>query len=194
MAHRSNKNWLSLLVGPSQAIPRTGSVEEIPSARAAFDFSWLNSDLPEVHQLHEGVGIRERRDGALTAEIYVPAGTGPFPTVLYLHGGSWCVGSPEGARRPAMRIAEQGYVVVNLDYRLAPERPFPCALEDCLYAARWITRNIDRYQGDPLRLIISGDSAGANLSAAVIVVLAGIDHPLDEGDLEGVPVRFSGAL
>jgi len=58
--------------------------------------------------------------------------------------------------------------VVNVDYRLAPEHPFPVPLEDCVTAARWTRANVQGYGGDPQRLAIGGDSAGANLSAAVI--------------------------
>ena len=85
-------------------------------------------------------------------------------------------------------------MVVNLDYSLAPERPFPNAPEDAVYAARWITQNIAEYQGDARHLVISGDSAGANLSAAAIHTLHGEPDAVDGGDLAHVPVRFAGAL
>jgi len=168
--------------------------DEIPAARAGFDFRHLNQDLPDVAEVHERVVLRNRKGVDLTAEVYVPHREGPFPVVLYAHGGGWCIGSAEGMRRPARKIAAEGYVVVNLDYGLAPEHPFPWALEDVIYASRWTKEHITGYNGDPGVIFISGDSAGANLSAATIVALRMGTGDLDEGDLAGVPVDFAGAV
>src|SRR5207237_7451526 len=109
----------------------------------------------------------------LTAEIYVPEGEGPFPTMLYMHGGAWCVWSPRDVRRTAMRIAAAGTLVVNLDYGLAPEHPFPWAVEDAIYGARWAALNASRYGGTNDAIAIGGDSAGATLSGAAAVYLGG---------------------
>ena len=193
MPHPDNNNWMSLLVGqPLDAAPPT-SVDQIPAIRALMDFPNLNVDLPDLAAVHERVVLRERDGVELAAEIYVPKGTGPFPVLQYMHGGGWCVGATTGVRRKAMRLSENGFVVVNLDYGLAPEHPFPWGVEDCVYASRWILRNIGRYDGDGARLFIGGDSAGANLSAATIVALTG-QAEVDGGDLAGVEVGFSGAL
>ncbi len=121
----------------------------------------------------------------------MPKGEGPFPGFLYIHGGFFCVWSPEHLRKVAMRVAEQGLVVVNLEYGLAPEHPFPWAVEDTVYAARWITQNIERYGGDGSRIGIGGDSCGANLSAATIVALTSDEELVDGADLAGVPVEFA---
>jgi acetyl esterase len=168
----------------------------IPERRKFFDLGDLNStDLPDLARFEERVLLRERGDTALTAEIYVPHGDGPFPVLLYMHGGAWCVWEASFFRRQGMRIAERGYVVVNLEHGLAPEHPFPWAVEDVVYAARWITRNIGEYEGDPERLAVGGDSSGANIAAAGITFLHGYrDFELDEGDLAGVDVAFRAAL
>lgn len=194
MAHPNNDNWVSVLVGQEVEMPLPSSIDEIAPARAGFDFSHLNQDLAPVAEVHENVVLRSRAGFDLTAEIYVPEGTGPFPVVLYSHGGGWCVGSAEGLRRPTRKIANQGYVVVNLDYGLAPEHPFPWALEDVIYAARWVKTHIAEYHGDPNTIVISGDSAGANLSAATIVALKMGTGDLDNGDLGGVDVSFNAAV
>ena len=173
-------------------VPR--SLEDVVAGRRRFSLAHLNVDLPEMAEVHDEVVLRERQGTGLTAEIYVPPGEGPFPAFLYIHGGAFCLENSEDVRRLAMRFAAQQYVVVNLNYGLAPEHPFPWAVEDCVYAARWIARNISEYRGDGSRLVISGDSAGANLSAATIIALGGFDHELNEGDLAGVPARFSGAV
>jgi acetyl esterase len=129
----------------------------------------LNADLPEVRALHEAVPVRE----GVAADVVVPAGAGPHPVLVYLHGGGWVCGSPRTHRKLAHRFAEAGYLVFNVDYRLAPEHPFPTPFEDCLAATRWAHGEAARFGGDPTRLAIGGDSAGANLSAAVAVALAG---------------------
>ena len=194
MPNPNNNNWLSLLAGMELDLPALQSTDELPFIREALDFSHLNTDMPNVAETHERVLIRERDGWDLTAEIYVPHGDGSFPVMLYIHGGAWAVGSTVGVRRKTMRMAEQGFVVVNLDYSLAPERPFPNAPEDVVYAARWITQNIASFKGDAERFIVSGDSAGGNLSAVAIHTLHGDPDAIDGGDLAGVPVRFTGAL
>ena len=129
----------------------------------------LNANLPEVGAFHEAVPVRE----GVTADVVVPVGEGPHPVLVYLHGGGWVCGSPKTHRKLAHRFAEAGYLVFNVDYRLAPEHPFPTPFEDCLAATRWAHREAARFGGDATRLAIGGDSAGGNLSAAVAAALTG---------------------
>ena len=191
----NRRTWLAKLLGEqARKGPPITAIDMIPARREALHLDALNQDLPALAALHEGVVLTERDGGELSAEIYVPEGTGPFPPVLYMHGGAFCVWSARDVRRIATTIAASGHVVVNLDYGLAPERPFPCAVQDTIYAARWITRNIRDYGGDDGPIAIGGDSAGANLSCAAIAYLNGCPAELDEGDLAGVDVAFSAAL
>jgi acetyl esterase len=129
----------------------------------------MNAGLPEVGAFHEAVPVRE----GVTADVVVPAGSGPHPVLVYLHGGGWVCGSPKTHRKLAHRFAEAGYLVFNVDDRLAPEHPFPTPFDDCLAATRWAHREAARFGGDATRLAIGGDSAGGNLSAAVAAALAG---------------------
>src|SRR5262249_58601271 len=101
---------------------------DIPGWRAAVDtFSpMMNQDLPQIGALHEGVEVRTN----LHADIAVPKGAGPFPVVVYLHGGGWVAGSPKTHRKLGMQFAEAGFLTVNVDYRLAPEHPFPAGFGD----------------------------------------------------------------
>ena len=128
----------------------------------------MNAGLPEVSELHEAVPVRD----GVTADVIVPRGAGPHPVLVYLHGGGWVCGSPLTHRKLACRFAEAGFLVFNVDYRLAPEHPFPTPFEDCLAATRWAHREAARFGGDPARLAIAGDSAGGNLAAAVAAALA----------------------
>ena len=129
----------------------------------------MNAGLPEVGACHEAVRVRE----GVTADVVVPRGDGPHPVLVYLHGGGWVCGSPKTHQKLGYRFAEAGYLVFNVDYRLAPEHPFPTPFEDCLAAVRFAHREAARFGGDPGRLAIGGDSAGGNLSAAVAAALAG---------------------
>jgi acetyl esterase len=128
----------------------------------------MNAGLPEVGAFHAAVPVRE----GVSADVVVPRGAGPHPVLVYLHGGGWVCGSPATHRKLGYRFAEAGYLVFNVDYRLAPEHPFPAPFEDCLAAVRWAQREAARFGGDPARLAIGGDSAGGNLSAAVAAALA----------------------
>src|SRR5262249_38635254 len=104
----------------------------------------------------------------LRADVAVPKSTGPHPVVIYLHGGGWAFGSPASFRKLGMQFAEAGYLTIILDYRLAPQHPFPAALEDAIFAIRWATDNPGRWNGDGRRIAIGGDSAGANLALSAL--------------------------
>lgn len=112
--------------------------------------------------------LREDGGGQLSVDVYPPSGPGPHPVVLYLHGGGWIMGSPATHRKLTLRFAEAGFLCISVDYALAPERPFPAGLDDCLAAARWAVAHAPEFGGDPERMAIAGDSAGGNLAAAAL--------------------------
>jgi acetyl esterase len=94
----------------------------------------------------------------------------PLNTLVYFHGGGFVVGDLDSHEAHAVRLAnESKCVVVNVDYRLAPEHRFPAAYYDCLAVTRWAYQNIDQLGGQPKRFAIGGDSAGGNLAAAVAI-------------------------
>jgi acetyl esterase/lipase len=138
--------------------------------RAALDMfaATLNADPPEIGAFHEAVELRP----GLTADVAVPKAAGPHPVVVYLHGGGWVAGSAKTHRKLAMQFAERGYLAINVDYRLAPENPFPAGLEDCIFAIKWAGDNARRWNGDAGRIAVGGDSAGGNLTAAALTSLA----------------------
>jgi acetyl esterase len=126
-----------------------------------------NHDLPAIGTLEENVELRP----GLCADVAVPKGSkgaGRHPVVIYLHGGGWSFGSPASFRKLGMQFAEAGYLTIILDYRLAPEHPFPAALEDSVFAIRWAADNARRWNGDGRRIVIGGDSAGANLAVSAL--------------------------
>ena len=129
------------------------------------------------------VGSTEERtvpgaEGDLRARVYRPEGAGPFPTVAFFHGGGWVIGdldTHDNMVRTVCRGARA--VVVAVDYRLAPEHPFPAAAEDAVAAARWVAQHLDELGGDE-RLAVAGDSAGGNLAAVVAQQLRDEGTPL----------------
>jgi acetyl esterase len=109
-------------------------------------------------------------DGDVPVRVYVPAGpagpAGPHPVLVYMHGGGWCIGSVETHDNTCRSLANGAdVVVVSVDYRLAPENPYPAGLDDCLAAVRWVVDNAGSLGVDASRLAIGGDSAGGNLAA-----------------------------
>jgi acetyl esterase len=131
-----------------------------------------NTELPAIGASHDDVVIRTPGGHELRVDVHVPKGAGPFPVLVYLHGGGWILGSPKTHRRLGFRFAEAGYLVFNVHYRLAPEHPFPGAFDDCVAAIRWAAAHAADYGGDPDRLAVGGDSAGGNLTAAAAAALA----------------------
>ena len=117
--------------------------------------------------------------GDIPVRVYVPTSEpGPRPVLVYFHGGGWVIGDIETHDCTARAVAEaSGATVVSVDYRLAPENPFPAALEDCVAAVRWVADNAGELDIDPARLAVGGDSAGGNLAAVVAHELRSGDGP-----------------
>lgn len=105
--------------------------------------------------------------GGLRARVYRPEGRGPCPTIVFFHGGGWVVGDLETHDDIARSLCHRcDAVVVSVDYRLAPEHPFPAAVEDAVEATLWASTASHELGGDS-RLAVAGDSAGGNLAAVV---------------------------
>jgi acetyl esterase len=113
-------------------------------------------------------------EASIPVRTYRPR-SGRLPAIVYFHGGGWVIGGIESVdalcRELAVRV---GCVVVSVDYRLAPEHPFPAAVTDCHAVTRDVLQHPDRYGIDPGRVGVAGDSAGGNL-AAVVAGLARTD-------------------
>lgn len=192
----SNSDWLSLVADEEVVPPPLRTVEEIKEFREqpSRDLSKHNVDLPEDVEVREDVLLGEVAGVETRAEVYTPSGPGPFPMMLYMHGGGWCLGKALYVRKLGMSFAELGHVVVNLDYALAPENPFPASLCQTIFAARWMTANAAELNGREGGISIGGASAGANLAASAIVSLAGEGAALDDGGLGDVEVSFSSLM
>ena len=106
--------------------------------------------------------------GEIPVRVYTPEGRAPFPVLVYFHGGGWVIGNLETHDGVCRHLANAaGTVVVSVDYRLAPEHPFPASGEDAYAATRWVAANAAVIGGDAKRIAVGGDSAGGNLAAVV---------------------------
>ncbi|MFP5072632.1 alpha/beta hydrolase [Pseudonocardia nantongensis] len=104
------------------------------------------------------------------ARVYLPPGDGPFPVVLYVHGGGFVGGGLDVVDERARALAlDVGAVVVSATYRRAPENRFPAAHDDAYAALQWTAKEITAHGGDAGRIAVMGDSAGANLAAAAVI-------------------------
>jgi acetyl esterase len=104
--------------------------------------------------------------GEIPATVHAAAGDG-LPVILYAHGGGYCVMSPRTHAKVTKELANGvGAIVVNIDYRLAPEHPFPAGIGDCIAAYRWLREHASELGGDPSRVALGGDSAGGGIVAA----------------------------
>jgi len=149
-------------------------------------------------------------DGLLGVRVYTPrdtrsraaaSATAALPIAVYFHGGGWTLfgGLDVCDWLPSRVAAELGAVVVAVDYRLAPQHPYPAAVDDCLAAVRWASEHADELGASPSRLAVFGDSAGGNLSA-VIALLArdaggpairaqGLIYPVTDTTLDDASMR-----
>jgi acetyl esterase/lipase len=129
-------------------------------------------DIPR-REVHPGLRVEnytiDGPAGQIPIRVYwPPEGGEPVPLVVFIHGGGWSVGdldTYDGQAR--MHTVGAGAVVVSVDYRLAPEHPYPAAVEDAWAATEWAAAHAGELGADPDRLAVAGDSAGGNLAAVV---------------------------
>jgi acetyl esterase/lipase len=180
-------------VGTRRAVRRVAP--ELRGPRLFVSFSWmplrllslLRARMRQETPVAPGVSVRQRSvtspEGA-TADVVVyddGSRTAPTGALLWIHGGGHLIGDPGLDHSWCSRVVtEVGVPVVSVDYRLAPEHPFPADLDDCSAALRWLQAHADELGVDPARIAVGGASAGGGLAAAVV----------QRAHDEGHPVRF----
>ena len=127
---------------------------------------------PRLHNLEVLHNLSYAKSGERhhLLDIYRPRkASGPRPVVLYFHGGGFRILSKDTHWVFGLLYARRGYLVVNVNYRLAPKHIYPAAHQDAFAAYRWVLENVARYGGDPDQIVVAGESAGANLATALAV-------------------------
>ena len=161
--------WLDRLVGGGDLAERK-SVEETRAER--LKEARIVAHRPPIPMARiEPVAVAGPA-GTLDARLYVPEATGEASALLvYFHGGGWVIGDLDTHDDPCRFLAaHSGVRVLSVDYRLAPEHPFPAAAEDALGAYGWAAANAEGLGADAGRIGVGGDSAGANLAAAACLM------------------------
>lgn len=171
---------------------------EVPTATDAVMEILRKTGLPPMpaavdiaHQVIPG----PTTEGVLVRTYTPLQGNGPFPVIVYYHGGGWVIANLNTYDPSARALAEKtGAVVVSVAYRQAPEHQFPAAHEDAFAAYRWAVENAGRINGDPNRVAVAGESAGGNLAVAVALIARERDvklpahvlsvYPIADGDTE----------
>jgi acetyl esterase len=173
------------LKGMLEAVAASGAPDlgELPppAGREMYRQIFAQGDLPPADVMIEDRSIYAL-GGAIPLRIYTPRRkNGARGVVLYCHGGGFVLGDLDIYDSTCRTICnDSGCIVVAVDYRLAPEHPFPAAVEDCHAALAWLAAHAGEIGGDPQRLAVCGDSAGGNL-AAVLALIA---------RAEGIPLRY----
>ncbi len=135
----------------------------------ARGFGAAPAPLP-LGKVTDGLTVPGRAGNQIPVRIYTPAGTGPFPVITYFHGGGFVVATIDTYDASARALASYANAtVVSVEYRKAPEAPYPAALNDAVDAYTWVTRNIGTYNGVASKVAVAGESAGGNLATEVAI-------------------------
>ncbi len=121
-------------------------------------------------------------DGPVPVRLYWPSEDPGLPILVWYHGGGWVTGTLDHADATARRLCSLGQcIVISVDYRLAPEHPYPAGRDDAYAAVVWAFQNAKRFGGDSERIAVGGDSAGGTLAAVVAQMVR---------DRAGIPLKF----
>ena len=157
------------------------ALQTTPPHEVPVDQARAGHEAETAHMAGPGEPVADVRDielegpgGPIPVRVYRPDGEGPLPLVVYLHGGGWMLGSVQSFDTVTRALANAaGVVVASVEYRLAPEHPFPAGLNDALAATRALHARAAELGADPDRMAIAGDSAGGNLATVVARKLRG---------------------
>lgn len=141
---------------------------------------WNNDDVTKT-KVETTYKTIDGTNGHISLRIYTPANEGILPAVVFFHGGGFMGGSVDVVENPCKALAEKaGAIVVSVDYRLAPEYPFPAGLTDCFDTVKWVYEHAEEIRVNPKQIAVSGDSAGGNLAT----VCALMDHEKGTGMIQ----------
>lgn len=172
------KQWLDIM---NSAMPKIGSMPaaEMRSLMAAAQKAAPPG--PAIHYVADGT--LPGPGGDIPYRLYRPSDE-PVALVVFYHGGGWTLGSLDGYDTALRKLANaSGAAVISIDYRLAPEHPFPAAVDDAISAFRWAAQHTEELAGHIVPLIVAGDSAGGNLTAVVTQAMRDENGPAIAGQI-----------
>lgn len=137
-----------------------------------------NIYVPDYVMERLGVVYGKGGEKELQLDLYTPKSEKPTPAIVFIHGGAWSKGKRGDMKFYAVHFAKLGYACATITYRLSSEAPFPAAVQDVKCAMRWMRANAEKYNIDPERIAVSGNSAGGHLSLM-------IGYSADVDELEG---------
>lgn len=140
----------------------------------------IETDKIAPRKIPDGITLEKVSEGSINGEWHKPANAEAGRTVLYFHGGGYVFGSPKSHRGLTFKLAQDARAdVFSLDYRMAPEHPFPAAVEDAVAAYQWLLDG----EREPGKIVVSGDSAGGGLSLAFLLSCKERGLPMPSGAL-----------
>ncbi|KAF2719841.1 hypothetical protein K431DRAFT_286328 [Polychaeton citri CBS 116435] len=170
----THPEWDKTIEDEGGVVPDIGLFPSVESVRSWVERAHAKAASGEKEAI-PGITVKDHqvtgRDGTkITCRVHAPEGNkGGAPLYVMLHGGGWCMGDLESEKPLCNRLVKDlGFVVVNVDYRLAPENKFPAAVHDCFDATKWAAENAAFLGTDPTKsFILGGTSAGGNLTAVI---------------------------
>ncbi|WP_131738830.1 alpha/beta hydrolase [Actinomadura roseirufa] len=162
---------------PAEDPNQAGQMPDAATMREQFRLMWtMPDDLPPVGDVTDTTVPGPAGD--IPVRVYTPEGQGPFPVFVWYHGGGWTIGTLDENEYACRALTTaSGAVVVSVDYRLAPENPFPAAADDAYAVVAWLAEHGDRLAVDPARIAVGGESAGGNLAAVVALKARDLGGP-----------------
>jgi acetyl esterase len=155
-----------LVEGLLQSMADAGgpAISDLPPETGREVYRMMHQDNQKA-QMHE---VKDMQAGTVPIRIYHPVAEDHPPCIVFYHGGGWVIGDLETHDASCRMLAEEtGYAVIAVDYRLAPEPPYPAPVNDAYDAFCWIHKQAKELNIDSERLAVAGDSAGGNLAAVV---------------------------
>jgi acetyl esterase len=168
---------------PLETLPPPVAREAV--VHQAKTYAGLPAEVKQVRELQV-----DGAEGPIKARHYVPPDDGgPHPLLVYYHGGGFVICDLDTHDQPCRLLCRHGGAhVLSIDYRLAPEHPFPAAVEDCQAALRWAFEHAEELGADPNRIAVGGDSAGGNLSTVMTLLARNGENPMPHAQLLIYPV------
>lgn len=174
----ANPKFVSFIEAFGKISHASASISLDEGRRLSTEFFLPNDLIREEVKRVEDVEIIGKDENPIKIRFFIPKEDTVLPVFIYFHRGGWVFGNVEEADPVCRKLANHlGCIIASVEYRLAPENPFPKPLDDCYAATEWIAKNAARFGGDSDQIIVGGESAGGNLAGAVCLMARNENGP-----------------